>query len=186
MAGVNYLPKYDAVILDEAHTVEDVAGEHFGLKVSEAGVRYQLRGLYDPKRGRGMLSTHGSAANDAIRDVVEAHRRAEAFFDAVRPLAADRGPQQRPDQPSRTGWTTTSPHVLRNLALHIKAMLATIEKEEEVSELTATADKVSDAGPDAGRDPGPDDAGRRLLDRGAGRGRAGPADARVCRRAAAN
>ncbi|CAA9393611.1 MAG: DinG family ATP-dependent helicase YoaA, partial [uncultured Phycisphaerae bacterium] len=31
-AGVNYLPKYDAVILDEAHTVEDVAGQHFGLE----------------------------------------------------------------------------------------------------------------------------------------------------------
>ena len=42
-AGINYLPKYDAVILDEAHTVEDVAGEHFGLKVSEGGLRYQLR-----------------------------------------------------------------------------------------------------------------------------------------------
>jgi ATP-dependent DNA helicase DinG len=30
MAGVNYLPKYDLAVLDEAHTVEDVAGEHFG------------------------------------------------------------------------------------------------------------------------------------------------------------
>ena len=53
MAGVNYLPKYDAVILDEAHTVEDVAGDHFGLKVSEGGIRYQLRHLYDPKQRQG-------------------------------------------------------------------------------------------------------------------------------------
>src|SRR3954464_823529 len=81
MAGVNYLPKYDLAVLDEAHTVEDVAGEHFGLKVTEGGLRYQLRGLYDPKRGKGMLSTHGSAANDAIRDVVELHHRIEGFFD---------------------------------------------------------------------------------------------------------
>src|SRR5437588_598496 len=62
-AGVNYLPKYDAVILDEAHTVEDVAGSHFGLNLSESGLRYQLRILYDIRRGKGMLSTHGSAAN---------------------------------------------------------------------------------------------------------------------------
>ena len=40
MAGVNYLPKYDVVILDEAHPAEDVAGQHFGLKISEAGLRY--------------------------------------------------------------------------------------------------------------------------------------------------
>ena len=59
MAGVNYLPKYDAVILDEAHTVEDVAASHFGLNISENGVRYQLRMLYDSKRGKGLLSTHG-------------------------------------------------------------------------------------------------------------------------------
>jgi ATP-dependent DNA helicase DinG len=77
MAGVNYLPKYDAVILDEAHTVEDVAGQHFGLKVTEAGLLYQLRSLYDPKRGRGTLSDNVSVANGAIRDVVEAHRRVE-------------------------------------------------------------------------------------------------------------
>src|SRR5438128_2182665 len=50
MAGVNYLPKYELAILDEAHTVEDVAGQHFGLKVGEAAIRYVLRSLYDPKR----------------------------------------------------------------------------------------------------------------------------------------
>src|SRR3954462_334548 len=53
MAGVQYLPKYDLLILDEAHTVEDVAGDHFGLKISEGGLRYQLRHLYDTKKGRG-------------------------------------------------------------------------------------------------------------------------------------
>src|SRR5205809_4953655 len=81
MAGVNYLPKYDLLILDEAHTVEDVAGDHFGLKISEGGLRYQLRTLYEPRKGRGLLSVHGSCANDAIRDVVELHERCERFFE---------------------------------------------------------------------------------------------------------
>src|SRR5688572_15414343 len=83
MAGVNYLPKYDAVILDEAHTVEDVAGDHFGLKMSESSLKYQLRTLYDPKRGKGMLSTHGSRANPAIEDVLELHQTSERFFERV-------------------------------------------------------------------------------------------------------
>src|SRR3954464_9610237 len=83
MAGVNYLPKYDLLILDEAHTIEDVAGNHFGIKISEGGLRYQLRALYDTKRGRGLLSTHGSAANDAIRDVVDLNSIAELFFERV-------------------------------------------------------------------------------------------------------
>jgi ATP-dependent DNA helicase DinG len=83
MAGVNYLPKYDVAVLDEAHTIEDVAGDHFGLKISEAGIRHQLRTLYDPKRGKGLLNTHGSAANDAIDDVVELHFLSEEFFTKV-------------------------------------------------------------------------------------------------------
>src|SRR5437867_3405320 len=66
MAGVNYLPKYDLLILDEAHTVEDVAGDHFGLKMSEGGIKYELRVLYEPKKGRGLLNTYGAMANDAV------------------------------------------------------------------------------------------------------------------------
>src|SRR5436305_6546068 len=69
MAGVNYLPKYDLLILDEAHTAEDVAGEHFGLKFSEGGLKYELRLLYEPRKGKGLLSTHGSAANPAIETI---------------------------------------------------------------------------------------------------------------------
>src|SRR5438270_4391407 len=77
MAGVNYLPKYDLLILDEAHTVEDVAGEHFGLKISEGAIKYELRVLYDVKKGRGILSSFGSKSNDAIRDIVNLNDRAE-------------------------------------------------------------------------------------------------------------
>src|SRR6185437_6759485 len=81
MAGVNYLPKYDLVILDEAHTVEDVASDHFGLKISEGGLRYTLRHLYELKRGKGLLSTHGSMANPAIECIVDLDDQMEQFFD---------------------------------------------------------------------------------------------------------
>src|SRR4029434_4091816 len=83
MAGVNYLPKYDLVILDEAHTVEDVAAQHFGVRISESSIRYNLRSLYDTKRGRGMLSVHGKLANNAIQDVVELNDACERFFERV-------------------------------------------------------------------------------------------------------
>ena len=38
MNGAALLPAYDHVIFDEAHAIEDVAAEHFGMQVSEAGV----------------------------------------------------------------------------------------------------------------------------------------------------
>ena len=142
MAGVNYLPKYDAVILDEAHTVEDVAGKHFGIEVSESGVRYQLRMLYDPKRGRGVLNTHGSCANDAIRDVVELHGLADEFFDTCAAWHAGNGRGNgRIREPGALPNLLTPK--LRDLSLHLKVMLTKLTQEEEIVELTATAEKVS-------------------------------------------
>ena len=141
MAGVNYLPNYDAVILDEAHTIEDVAGKHFGLEVSESGLRYQLRTLYDPHRGRGMLSTHGSGANDAINDVVELHRLADEFFDDCADWHARRGGDNGRIREANAVQNTLSPK-LRGLALHIRAMLTSLTKEEEIAELSATAEKI--------------------------------------------
>ncbi|HEV8379392.1 MAG TPA: helicase C-terminal domain-containing protein, partial [Tepidisphaeraceae bacterium] len=144
-AGINYLPKYDAVILDEAHTVEDVAGEHFGLKVSEGGLRYQLRNLFDPKRGKGMLSTHGSYARDAMEDIEELSGQIDRFFSRVVRWQQKNGRSNgRVDQPH---WIENdiSPK-LRDLSLHIKAMLTHIDSEEEMSELTAQAEKVANLG----------------------------------------
>jgi len=142
MAGVSYLPKYDAVILDEAHTIEDVAGKHFGIEVNESGVRYQLRVLYDPKRGKGLLNTHGSCANDAIRDVVELHRLADEFFDSWQRWGQEQGRGNgRIRQPHAVN-NTLSPK-LKDLALHLKAMLPNLANDEEKAEVSAAADKIS-------------------------------------------
>jgi ATP-dependent DNA helicase DinG len=142
MAGINYLPKYDAVILDEAHTLEDVAGKHFGIEVSETGVRYQLRTLYEPKRGRGLLSVHGSCANDAIQDVVELHRMADAFFDACAAWHAQYGRGNGRIRQAKIVENILSPK-LHNLVVHLRAMLPELKQEEEVAELSATADKIA-------------------------------------------
>jgi ATP-dependent DNA helicase DinG len=141
-AGVNYLPKYDAVILDEAHTIEDVAGKHFGIEFSESGVRYQLRILYDAKRGKGLLSTHGSCANDPIRDVVDLHELADEFFDRCAFWHKEHGRGNgRIRQPNAVENLLSGK--LRDLALHLKAMLTQLKNDEEIAEISATAEKVS-------------------------------------------
>lgn len=142
MAGVNYLPKYDLAILDEAHTVEDVAGEHFGIRISEGSLRYNLRALYDPRRGRGILTTHGSAANDAIDDVLELNEMAERFFERVLRWQQGAGRSSGRVQEPNAVENDLSPK-LRDLSKHIKAMLPSLEKDEEISELSSLAEKVN-------------------------------------------
>jgi ATP-dependent DNA helicase DinG len=141
VAGVNYLPKYDVVILDEAHTLEDVAADHFGLKMSESGLRYQLRVLYDARRGKGLLSTYGAAANDPIASVMEVTDLAEQFFQRVAVWQDERGiATGRLHEPGFVE-NDLSP-ALRGLALRLKGMLAKLENQEDISEVGAMAAKV--------------------------------------------
>lgn len=141
-AGVNYLPKYDAVVLDEAHTVEDVAGSHFGLNVSESGIRYQLRMLYDVRRGRGLLTVHGSCANNAIRDIVELNDLVGAFFDRCLMWQQSNNRSNGRIQQASFVENTVSPK-LRDLSLHLKEMLPNLSHDEEMAEITSYAEKIA-------------------------------------------
>jgi ATP-dependent DNA helicase DinG len=144
MAGVNYLPKYDVVILDEAHTVEDVAGSHFGIQVTEGGIRYQLRHLYDPKRGRGLLSTFGASANDAIRDVVDLHERVEEFFSRCLDWQDRCGRSNGRVREANFVQNDVSSK-LRDLSLHLKAMMTGLKNDEDISEIGSQAEKAATA-----------------------------------------
>ena len=53
---ISILPNYDAVIFDEAHTMEAVAGDHLGLKISSGQVQYMLNKLYNDHTNKGLLA----------------------------------------------------------------------------------------------------------------------------------
>src|SRR5580658_9187143 len=141
ISGINYLPKYDVVILDEAHTVEDVAASHFGLSVSESRLKYQLRILYDPQRGKGLLTTHGASVNPAIDDIVEIHQRLDGFFERCTDWQKQHGRSNGRVHEAGIVENDLSPLLLR-LSLHLKAILANLANEEEISELNAMSEKV--------------------------------------------
>jgi ATP-dependent DNA helicase DinG len=51
-----FLPDVGAVVLDEAHTVEDTAAEHLGLRISSYAFERFLRRLYLPTASKGVLA----------------------------------------------------------------------------------------------------------------------------------
>jgi ATP-dependent DNA helicase DinG len=53
--GVSLLPDYDAVILDECHTIEAVAGDHLGLRLSSGQFDYLFDRLYNDRTQKGLL-----------------------------------------------------------------------------------------------------------------------------------
>lgn len=78
------LGKYDLVVLDEAHTVEQVASDHFGKSVASAAVAFLLRELYNDRNDRGLLALAGDI--EAIKAVNHAATTAENFFAALTQL----------------------------------------------------------------------------------------------------
>src|SRR5438132_378756 len=77
-AGARVLPDYQAVILDEAHTLEDVAADHLGLKVSRGSVEFLLNRLFHYRTQRGLLSSRGDIKT--VNQVQMTRSAADRFF----------------------------------------------------------------------------------------------------------
>ncbi|HEY8995925.1 MAG TPA: helicase C-terminal domain-containing protein [Lacunisphaera sp.] len=69
----------DFVVLDEAHTVPEVATDNFGLSLSSYGVDRALKYLYNPKTKRGVMKKLGGPTGQQL--VVDALDAAKQFFD---------------------------------------------------------------------------------------------------------
>jgi Rad3-related DNA helicase len=64
--GASLLPEHDIVIFDEAHMIEEVAGDHLGVGVSSAAVERVLAKLYSERGHRGLLVHYGLGDLQAV------------------------------------------------------------------------------------------------------------------------
>ena len=79
--GVSILPDYDVLVVDEAHNMEGVAGDHLGLGVTSGQVEYCLNRLYNDRTNRGLLVA--KRFGDAQQIVMECYFRSRDFFEDV-------------------------------------------------------------------------------------------------------
>lgn len=77
-SGVSILPDYDVVVLDEAHTIESVAGNHLGIRVTSGQVDYTLNKLYNDRTQKGLLIHH--ELRELAREVDGCRLHADEFF----------------------------------------------------------------------------------------------------------
>ncbi len=133
-----FLPAYDVAIFDEAHTLESVAGEHLGLRITSVGVDYVLTRLYNERTAKGLLVFH--ELPDAIFQAARARSAAREFFDSVAHWQATRGASNgRLRKPLPIADTLGEE--LRKLATTIRRGAETVETDEEKIELAAAADR---------------------------------------------
>ncbi len=84
--GVALLPDYRYLIVDEAHNIEHVAEDHFGIDISNHRVRFLLDGLFNSRTHRGLLTYKhsGEHVNKAIDIVGQTNHQSQVFFKNVR------------------------------------------------------------------------------------------------------
>ena len=138
--GASILPDYDAVVFDEAHNLEAVAGDHLGLEIHSGSVEYLLNKLYNDRTNRGLLVQRKLA--DAEKQVLECRFAADEFFDALRDWREVRG---------GSNGRVTVPDVIDNALSPALAKLAKMVRSqgdfcpnrEERQDFVAAADRLT-------------------------------------------
>ncbi|MHC4645959.1 MAG: ATP-dependent DNA helicase [Planctomycetota bacterium] len=80
--GASILPGYRYVVIDEAHNIEHVAEDHFGIDISNRRIKFLLDGLHNPRTHKGLLAY--AKAEKAIDKVRRVGRQTDAFFANIR------------------------------------------------------------------------------------------------------
>jgi ATP-dependent DNA helicase DinG len=137
--GASLLPEYNAVIFDEAHTLEDVAADHLGLSVTQGSVEYLLNQLLNPRSQKGILAALGDG--DAVSQLDIARMASEKFFHSVHEWFRA--------QPKGTGRVRQKHPVpnflseeLEKLATRLHTLAKDRNSEEERIELTSRGDRL--------------------------------------------
>lgn len=137
--GASILPEYDAVIFDEAHTLEAVAGDHLGLSVTSGQVQYLLNKLYNDRTNKGLLVTRH--LRDAQEMTVECHMRADDLFQDAFALARRPGHKSGRIREPNLLDNRLSP-VLSKLARELRRAAAEMENESEKLDFTSAHDRL--------------------------------------------
>jgi len=86
-AGGQVLPDFQAVVFDEAQTLEDVATSYLGLEVSNSKVKYLFDSLYNSNTKRGLLlklrGLNTKAAEKIEKNLVETKQASDRFFHEI-------------------------------------------------------------------------------------------------------
>ena len=149
--GAGFLPPYRHVILDEAHTVEDVAAEHFGLRISEGRVRHLLRMILSDRTNRGVLASLsvGADADGLVHEAIAARQRAEtaanAFFDDLAAWRAHAANSSgRMAEPGVVDNPLTP--AMKALSSSLKVLRTKVSEESEEMELGSLAARAAEIG----------------------------------------
>ena len=141
--GVNYLPDYSHLIIDEAHDFEHYASENLGIRMTRLGLNFTLSQLYNARKNKGLLVRF-----DFLRGAFERMRSArdatDKFFNEAENWAY--GQKERPARLHRAEtFDNRASDALRELSISLKEGMLQTQSEEARLEIESHATRVREA-----------------------------------------
>ena len=136
--GASILPDYDRVVLDEAHTVENVAGDHLGANIANTQIHHLFNTLHNERTGRGILSTRSAKA--VIATVSNTRHSVDGYLNTLQMWQLDKhrgNGRLREPPPVRQ----TASDALVELQQRLGEYRKELDDEGDRSELAALADR---------------------------------------------
>jgi ATP-dependent DNA helicase DinG len=142
-SGWNVLPKFDGIVFDEAHQLEDVAAGYLGIEVSNYRLKNLLNAIASPYTGKGLLSRlewltpYTSVEIDSLTSSVR--NAGDKFFSIL---------SGRLEEPTkRIREKNFMPNLLHEplseLRDGLKTVLGTAKKEEEEKEILSLIERCA-------------------------------------------
>lgn len=139
------IPPYDAVVFDEAHQIESVATDFFGVRVSTARLDTIVR---DARRG---IFAARALDSGSMRIVDEVERAGKAFFRAWSARAAGAMRDEGRRLLAATDWTTVRREVTASFDATLDALAAFALAKDEHDVLALLARRATDFRDDLAR-----------------------------------
>ncbi len=137
--GAKILPDHDIAIFDEAHSLEAVALEHFGARLTKRMVRLLLMRLHRRHKGLGFLQ-YVNRADEARRLCGEVEDAADVFFEGVSQFCVGpRGIREIADENQIQDCLTP---VLRDLAAEMSDLKLDCGSQEQETEFQSYITRV--------------------------------------------
>jgi len=135
-----FLYPRDFAIFDEAHTLEHVAANQLGMRLSQPGILFDLRKLYNPRSKKGLFQVLRDG--EAVRDTLYLIDHVEGFFDEVEEAAEFNswGREFRVRNPMGVADTLAEP--LRRMAETLRTCSDRVEKDTAKLELLDLAERM--------------------------------------------
>ncbi|MDR1497479.1 MAG: ATP-dependent DNA helicase [Puniceicoccales bacterium] len=138
----------DFAVLDEAHRLPDVATDHFGSRVTTRALEKQLKMLWNPKSGRGLLASFRKKTDSDL--VVNAILAGEFFFNDIRARFLENAHLWRQREPNWIDPTLNEPLCLLISRLNELAKReADLGRKDEIEDARRRLDSLNSALNDA-------------------------------------